>query len=205
MDLEPRDWSVVVVARWNLAILTPAGIGKYVFGLPADVPMEVLVPMDGLSPYIVRHPKDGIRAKTEQLRLLIEPEQMNYDTLDRAKQAAVCALTLLPVTPVVAAGINVGFGSPEPLEEVLRLLDSDIDRELTDATFTVASRTVVRSLKHGDGLLNVSISVGEKGSRLLCNFHRQSDQHEHLRDWLGAPVADIRSTVERLFGALHTS
>jgi hypothetical protein len=57
MALSPERWSVVIIGRWNRAILTPAGIAKRVFGEPETKLMDVEVPLDGLSPYRVRHPE----------------------------------------------------------------------------------------------------------------------------------------------------
>ncbi|MBM4033894.1 MAG: hypothetical protein FJ291_19250 [Planctomycetes bacterium] len=203
MFLEPRDWSVVVVARWNPAILTPAGIGKYVFGLPPGRDMEVYVPVDGLSPHIVRHPDGGIRVMLEHSRLKIELEERNYENLERAKVAAQTALRELPVTPAIAAGINVYFASKDPLLDCEGLLSSQLDDRLTDAAFEIVARSSVRTLRFQDGKLNLSIIVNEGGSTVMCNFHRESQNHDDLIAWLGLPVNDISSTVEKLLAALE--
>lgn len=69
MGLKATEWSVVVVGRWNRAILTPNGIAKRVFKLAELSQMVVAVPLDGVSPYIVKNPDQKIAATTDEGRL----------------------------------------------------------------------------------------------------------------------------------------
>jgi hypothetical protein len=198
MALQPADWSVVILGRWNRAILTPHGIAKWLFRLGEGKPVEVNVPLDGVSPYIVKHPMQQIVVMTDESRLLIQVAKANYQTLWHAMAAGVNALTALPQTPVYAAGFNINCRSKEVTSQMAYLLVSESEKALVDAGFKPLARTVGRSLEHGAGTLNVTVTGGEDGCGLSLNFHRGSEVVEELREWLQTPVEQVEATVKKV-------
>jgi len=206
MGLRPYEWSVIIIGRWNRAILTPAGIARRVFGLDEFKQLYVAVPLDGVSPYQVRHPTGNITVRTDETRLRIHLEKEDYQTLKYAMVAGASALTSLPETPVSAAGFNVGFLMPEITPELAAMVAGDIDSRLAGMEHDIAARTLGRSLEYGVGKLNIGISCERKVEaeefRLSCNFHRASEDTNDLKEWLQTPVDEVQSTIEKLLEAL---
>jgi len=204
MPLKPVNWSVVIVGRWNPAILTPAGIAQHVFGVKVDParPVEVLVPIDGLSPYVVKHPEHDVTARLDERRLRIEAQKPDYATLGEAMSAGRRVLETLPVTPFTAAGINVHFRTDGDMRRIIEIVSADIDGSLSDLGYTIKMRSVVRTLAWREGLINLSITGGEKGFEASFNFHKETRDGPKLVQWLEVPVAEVRSCVEKVLNGL---
>lgn len=201
MALQPTDWSVVIAGRWNCAILTPNGIAKRLFRLKEDQKVLVAVPLDSVSPYIVKHPTQEIRAMTDEGRLLIQATRSDYETLGYAMTAGVNALTSLPETPVSAAGFNVNFRTEEVSPETASLLVSESEKALVDAEFKLTTRIFGRSIEYGAGTLNVTMKGSDDSFSLSLNFHRGSKILEELKQWLQVSVEHVEETVGKILGA----
>jgi len=196
MNLNPFDWNVVIVGYWNRAILTPAGIGRRLFGLEEGTPVLVEVPMDGLGPHRVKYSDLTVTAETG--RLVVHADIPKYDLLDRARKAAILAMKSLPETPLIAAGFNVRVRIKDPSDELLTSLTSGLDNALSDAGFEIYSRSLRRKLKFKDGTLNLDVEEGDD-FRVIFNFDRQSSKKEDLIAWLQLPVAEIEDVVSSVF------
>jgi hypothetical protein len=196
MNLNPFDWNVVIVGYWNRAILTPAGIGRRLFGLEEGTPVLVEVPMDGLGPHRVKYSDLTVTAETG--RLVVHADIPKYDLLDRARKAAILAMKSLPETPLIAAGFNVRVRIKDPSDELLTSLTSGLDNALSDAGFEIYSRSLRRKLKFKDGTLNLDVEEGDD-FRVIFNFDRQSSKKEDLIAWLQLPIAEIEDVVSSVF------
>ena len=196
MSLKPHGWTVVVLAHWNTAILSPAGIKERLFALGESDQIDIQVPLDGVLPYRVKHPDDNIIAAAGEKRLLIEASEPNYETLGKAARIAKNALESLPVTPAWAAGINVNFKASTA--DVSRCFGEVLDNALSDGGREIVSRTAFRSLKYREGVVNLRIVSEPDNARVLLNFHRLSRSHDELKSWLGTPVADIEKETKAI-------
>ena len=174
MVIRPTDWSVVIAGRWNRAILTPAGIAKRLFNISESSQILVAVPLDGLSPYQVRHPEHDIVAMTDENRLIIMANKNTYACLGHAMDAGVNALEQLPATPVAAAGFNVNYHCSEVPPELGKLFEAAVDSRLAGISQDFKSRSIMRSLGYTNGALNVTLSWDNAGFKLQCNFFRPS-------------------------------
>ena len=114
MPLTPSEWNVVVLGRWNRAILTPSGIAKRLFCLDEETPVEVFVAVDALVPPQVKY--GGTVVVAGEDRLIAQPETPDFSALAGAMTIARRAMEELPETPVIAAGVNVKYTSKEPIE-----------------------------------------------------------------------------------------
>ncbi len=192
VSLEAFNWNVVVAGYWNPAILTPAGIARRLFGLAEGTPILVEVPMDGLAPYRVRH--DDLTVTAEMGRLVVSADVPRYDLLDRARAVSARAIDGLPETPLTAAGYNVRMKISEPPNDLLAASTCDLDALLSDAGFSIDSRGLRRSLKIGDGVLNLALQQG-KDATVDLNFHRQSSKKDELVAWLNYPITEVEKIV----------
>ena len=194
--MEAFDWNVVVVGYWNPAILTPAGIGRRLFGLKEGTPVLIEVPLDGLAPHRVKH--DGLTVTAERGQLTVLADDPKYAGLDRARAIAARAIGGLPETPLTAAGYNVRVRMEEPPSDLLTATKAPMDDLLSDASFTIESRGFYRSLSWKNGLLNLNIQHGND-LRVDLNFHRQSTEQDELLSWLREPIAEVEEVVSRVF------
>jgi len=192
MNVEPMNWNVVVVGYWNPAILTPAGIGRRLFGLPEGTPVLVEVPLEGLFPHRVKH--DDLTVTAEMGRLVVSADTPTYVLLDRAKEVAARAIEKLPETPLTAAGYNVRLRIGDPSDELLAATACEIDDLLSDAEFSIESWNTRRVLKMDDGVLNLSIEK-DKDVTVELNFHRPSTKPDELVTWLKRPIIEVEKTV----------
>jgi hypothetical protein len=196
MSLVGFDWNVVVIGFWNPAILTPGGIGRRLFGLEKGTPIAVEVPVDGLAPYRVTH--EEITVTAEPGRLTVYAKSPNYAILDRARSVAIRAIEDLPETPVTAAGFNIRVKVESLPEALIPAITPRLDALLSDADFSIETRLLSRALKHGDGLLNMSLEQKESLTVLL-NFDQRSTKGIDLVSWLRQPMDGVQSTVACIF------
>lgn len=202
MNVRRFDWSVVVRGRWNRAILTPAGIGKYVLGVASGTPVGVDVPIDGLACFRVRDPDEKLIVTADEARVLILLHDITYETLGLAMQAGARVLDKLPVTPVSAAGINLCFVFEPAPDAAVPMGDAPMDTKLADAGFEIRARNTTRTVPFEEGLLNVSVRLSGAKLRVLLNLHRGSASRGDLKSWLEKPVSGIREVVTRVLNVL---
>ena len=202
--LIPSNWSVVVAGKWNRSILTPKGVGRYVFDLKEGQEVSVLIPLDAFPIPIVKHPDHPIRAKAESNRLYIGLEISRYEVFEHAAKAGCNAIGNLPKTPLSAAGLNVDFRSKGAVNGVAQLLACEkADNALTDNDMTFGSREIKRSVMLDEGRLNLTIeSEMAGGCGLRFNFHREATNTDALIDWLETPQSKIESVVQRVLAGL---
>ncbi len=201
MPLAPKEWSVVVVGRWNRAILTPAGIGKRVFQIPEGTPLEVMIAIDAIAPPLVKHDKMVVVAASD--RLTVQPEICNFDELMKACTLASNAVKSLPETPLLAVGFNIKYTTERYFEPIDRVLISELDDLASDAHYDIVERQVHRAYKWGKGKINFVAALTDDGARTVAlNFELHSDSHSNHLDWLGHAPNAIQSEVEKIIGSV---
>jgi len=204
MSLQPFNWSVVILGRWNLAILTPARISKKIFKLKPQTQVKVAVPIDGISPYLVEHPTQKIRVEIDVSRLVINLTQINYQALQDAMLAGVNALKWLPETPISAAGFNVNFQTKSPTPNMAKLYcNATFDNQLAELGHSITSWALTRSVSYNTGLLNIAVSGNPDYFELSCNFHRKSNENQDLIEWLEIAVSDVETQVTEVLKKLN--
>jgi hypothetical protein len=199
MPLTPADWNVIVIGHWNRAILTPSGIAKRLFCLEEGTPIEVFVAIDTLAPSQVKHGGTVVMVGTD--RLIAQPETSDFQGLEGAMQIARRAMENLRETPVIAAGINVGYLCKEPLETLQRITrHSWWDDQLSDNKYEILGRALSRVLKWKGGQINFSVTEEPDSTfQVRFNFHRGSTNIHELIDWLSASITDLEGEVKRVF------
>ena len=196
MISEAYDWNVIIVGYWNRAILTPAGIAQRLLGLEPSTPLVVEVAMNGIGPTRVKH--DNLVIVPEARKLIITAEIATLDNFDRARNNGIKAIENLPETPLSAAGFNIRMKIDETPDQLLSALKTNIDDRLSDAGLIIEERSLTRTVRVGDGKLNLTI-YSEKELRVELNFHRQSTVNEELIAWLRLPIGDVKKKVNDIF------
>ncbi|MFZ2656883.1 MAG: hypothetical protein WAX69_18260 [Victivallales bacterium] len=198
MKLQPTTWSIVLVGWWNPAILSPAGISKHIFKLPQDEKIQVAIPLDGISAYIVSNPNETLDVHVEKERLQIDIKKCNYDSLAEGMQAALNALEVLPITPIKAIGYNLIFTAPSSCAELIAVTECPLDTQISDMGLKIIGRSFSRSITFGDGQVNFSVSGQPEKFHVNCNFHLGTQDQEKAKTWLRTPVAVIREKVRNI-------
>jgi hypothetical protein len=197
MPIIAEDWNVNIIGFWNRGIYTPAGISRHLFRLPANAPVQVLIPLDLPAPYQVQH--EGLTVMVGGDRLVIQPSPCNFARLVAASEIGRRALEHLPRTPFVAAGINVRFKSDGQIPGMEEITANAWDERLSDQGLEICERTVTRAIQRGNGRVNVTVNQKEDRSFLLgLNFDLQSDDVQQLQNWLTLTEADLGREVESI-------
>lgn len=195
MPIVPAEWSVVILGAWNRAILTPSGISKRLFGLPVGTQVEVMVPLDVLAPFKVKHGDTSVVAASD--RLIINPSDCTYANMGKAMEVGRTALGTLPETPVSAAGYNFKFVTKKSVPALARVVDHKLDSAFADRDLPVVSRSISRSVGWRDGEIRIAVSQeADESYAILLNFHKESDSTGTLREWLSVPLDEARKQVD---------
>jgi hypothetical protein len=201
MPLDPGDWNVVVLGRWNRAILTPQGIATRLLQLPPETEIGIAVPMDALGPYRVSHGDLVIMVSSAQL--IVEATENNFPSLQRAMRIAQRAMHSLPETPVSAAGFNIrcqGSGEDGLLAPLIAATELCWDQQFVRASLPISRRDVTWVADWEDGKITVNL-VREQQDRVLrvnLNFERTGNRDELLA-WVARPVEEVRVQAQRIF------
>lgn len=180
---QPFDWGVVIVGSWNVAILTPKWVSASLFGLRDDIPVQVQVAFDRVAPVRILH--DGIVVEPASDKLSVLPTEHTAAQLEKAGKIGQEALTQLPRTPVIAAGVNVRYRVAPLPDQLLKAFESTFDDSLTDAGERISRRGIRRGLSIDGGIINLDVyTEGDDGAQLLVNFHCEG-KHDELSRWLG--------------------
>lgn len=194
-------WLVVVVGRWNRAILTPLGISEKLFHLPKGTELQVLVPLDAIAPLKVSYQDLSVLVDGE--RVVIEPRVNSYPLLGRGMELGLTALNALPMTPVSAAGFNLAFEADASTGVLNHLFHADWDGRLEETGYPVASRESGRTCAWRDGDINLRI-VQKSGEpyTIFLNFNRTSSSATELMNWLQTKVEDVQGEVDKILKTL---
>ena len=199
MPLQPVDWNVVVLGRWNRGILTPQGIVTRLFKQPEGTQFNVEVPVDSLGPFKVLY--DDLVVIADYSRLIVEAPKNNYDNLGRAMSIAWRAMDCLPETPLQVAGYNIryrGSGTDELASPLMIATQHDWDNLFMNAGYPISQRTISRTADWEGGRIQVSLAR-ESGDTLslAINFERGGDRAS-MMEWLKMEIDDIRAQVKTI-------
>lgn len=200
MPLTPLDWNVIVIGRWNRAILTPAGIATRLFELPSGTEMDIEVPMDSIGPYRVGHDHLVVMVGNTQLRVEVTPN--DFPSLQNAMRVAYRAMNSLPETPVTAAGFNIrcsGESSDARLASLVEATQLRWDQQFAAMGYHIVRRDVTWVVEWEGGKISVNLAREQADSRfrIAMNFERIGIRQD-LMDWLARPVEQIKEQVRRV-------
>ena len=202
MALQPEDWNVVVLGRWNPALFTPAQISSRIFGLPQGTPIEVYVPIDDvLLPSRVKHDGMDIFANPAQLNVSIA--QCSFEKLDQGRKIASDAIEQLPKTPLIAAGFNIRYRADGLPSSLASRFSAELDRRFSDENFSILGRQFHRILAFQKGRLLVRVANDpDEKAEVMLNFELKSNEPNVLREWLGVPIREVRDAVTQVLSAV---
>ena len=197
MPLTPDNWNAVVAGRWNRAILTPSGIAHRLFELVEGTNIEVLMPLDEIGRYQVKH--DRCIVEVTKQHLLVQPVESSFENLHIASDICCKALASLPETPLTAVGINIRYAVSQDCQSIRNILTHASDLWLADHDETLVGRSHRRSLSFKQGMINIEVSTldGTEYS-ILFNVERASKSRSELTEWLRMDSAVLSGAIGRL-------
>src|SRR5262249_4627697 len=126
----------------------------------------------------------------------VAPVHNTFDNLIEATVVTRRALEDLPQTPVFAAGLNLTFKSDAEIVALRHVTASQWDDHLSDKSFVITSRSIVRSVEWRDAMINVTITLEPTGaSSVTFNFDYKSQSSEALKKWLDLEASEIKKQV----------
>jgi hypothetical protein len=190
MKPDLNKWTLVLAGRWNQHILTPAWVGKNIFGTP-KIEIETMI---GPTVGGVRYTTPNVRLIPSDVNLVVAARRADDETLECMEEVALKLLEFLPHTPLNAYGINFGFRREElgeGLASVFRL--SDVG-ELTSAGASILGTEISRALQFADSkeILNLKFTVERDTGGLVAhlNYHNQVGSAEDARKLLKGSLVD---------------
>jgi hypothetical protein len=200
MPSQPTNWNIIISGAWNLAILTPNGISRRLFDLPAGTPMEVQIAIDEPGSYRVQH--EGVIVTPSPRQLDLSVVKNDLVSLEKASQIGKKVLQALPETPVAAAGINIRYSLNPIPNELIDLTKSPIDDVYSDEGYTISETLTQRSLELQPGVINVQVKQMKDGNGVvLMNFHYASSSQTELEKWLSR-TAEFIEIAQKLLIAM---
>jgi len=199
--VHPEDWNVVVAARWNPALFTPAAISRRVFKLAEGTPIEVFVVLDDVQLPRIKH--DGMIVAPSTTQLVISPERCAFTRLERARQMARGVVNELSRTPLIAAGFNLRYRADAIPHSLAQRFSEELDHRFADNDFQIIGRQFHRVLRFNNGRLLVQVTRDPDGkAELLMNFEHRSKESAALSEWLSVPIEDVRDTAIRVLSTV---
>jgi len=170
-----------IVGSWNPAILNPNWLSNNVFHVDTvSIEMGLLQP-GGIQVSITANNVNIIPYKD---RVMIRPLNYESETLDLCDNYARELLTLLPHTPIAAAGVNMSFVLKEDYpDKLIQLFEDDDEGEITNDFASIQQKVYSRKLllSHRQNVeLNYkviydNISLANENISLEFNYHHPKE------------------------------
>jgi len=158
---DPAGWTAVLPGAWNTAIFTPAWIAHHLFQEEEEIAVELAVAF-GVDERLMRFPTKRIELRVSESRLVLNPIDLQAESLQEVNHAVNSVLRVLQHTPIAAIGFNFRFHSNEPgdrLREALAVPDAE---HLQEQGLAIRQSKSVKHLSGvevgGDPLLNLTLT-----------------------------------------------
>ena len=165
MKAELAEWSLVVVGKWNIAILSPEWLAREVFKQES---IAIMYPI--LGDIFPVFEANNMRVLARPDRVIFTPLKNDNATLQRIEEAAINALHILLHTPVSAFGENFHFIVDPPEDSVAGALNIR-DSELLTAEGRVGEVSVKRSIELDAHRLNITVARVQQRQKIELNYH----------------------------------
>lgn len=201
MKPQLTNWTIVVAGSWNVAILNPDWFAQNVLNVP-ELMIELTV--EGLQAKL-KYLHDDLIVIPQTDRVIFGCRRPDQISLAACERAAINLLNRLPVTPVTAVGINIGYEEANPPKEVASLFNLQDDQKFSAQDFVFISRSITRSIAFEDRILNFKAQHTDGGSIILfANFHKEVQNTEQAREALREKPYELANKFRDLLNNLYT-
>jgi hypothetical protein len=191
--------AIVLAGHWNPRIFVPEWlIGRVTKQTEIRLEVQVGGPLQ-------RYHFDGLVLTITDGQAGIGLHEVTRHSFEQAFLLAIKLLTELPHTPMIGAGVNLGFKTKGP--DVSRLLDAFSFRDtaaISDAGFTIESVRLERRLRQNDQIVNVSLGFeGNEVVDLGLNFHLDTRTCAVAREYLERGFDHFLTRAQTLMQAVY--
>lgn len=201
-------WTAVLPGAWNKAIFTPTWIAQHVFHEEGDITVELAVAF-GVDERLMRFPTKGIEFRVSETRLVLNPIDIQGESLQAVDHAVKSVLGVLAHTPIAAIGFNFRFLTAEPgerLQEALAVSDAE---QLQDVGLTLRQSKSVKKLGGvdvaGDPVLNLTLTRDHSTNSygLEFNYHYPRERIQGYAENVIMPLRDHAIRVLEAYGETY--
>lgn len=192
----PNNWNVVILGAWNQAILTPDWVSKNMFVTPEGTAVEVQVALDRVAPIRIKH--GAVTVSPGPDRLVASCGTSDEPSLEEAANVLRRALSELPRTPVLAAGVNRRYMFDPIPAELGDLVRSTLSGRLEGEGREANAHNMKVRVPWAGGNLNLELTLDETklAGAVSLNYELVSTDGPDLSAWLAKTRDMARDGVE---------
>lgn len=195
------EWNIIVAGSWNLAILNPDWVSKKIFETN-ELDVDLLI--DNFRPQI-RYKHEKVILAPESSRVTVGCTETTEAAIEQAEAACLRLIDSLPVTPLSAVGINVGFFEDNPSGHLLDGFNFKDNFKYAENGFEVATSEILRSISLPDCTLNFRVRQEADGNvSFHFNFHANTQDAENaklaLKKKASSRVGTATDILKKIYG-----
>jgi hypothetical protein len=189
----PDSWTIVILGRWNIAILNPKWLAANIFKekkLAVEFPIEPGLPLRIIGDKVMLIPRED--------RLIIGLTEVTNDILKRMESVAIQLLEKLPHTPIIKVGINFGYvidKAPDQLREHFPHPDSSV---FAHQKLKPVSRSYRWSYDDNGQTINMFFELKDEELIIRFNFDSSSPSTERAIESIKGRVIDHKRKTEEI-------
>lgn len=200
MQIKENSYSIVLVGKWNPAILAPNWIVANLFENNPSVQIEFSLTFDIPSRYKV----GNITISPAVDRIIFLSNDNSDESLKLMESAAIKLCDILNHTPLVAVGINFGYIEKVNKEKLLPLMEFSDTDEITNDGWNISNQSITRYLSKNGYLTNLTISIdGNSDFNFDFNFQYQTLNANQVSEHLSGKVVDYKNQAISLLNTLY--
>jgi len=189
----PESWTIVIVGRWNIAILNPKWLAANIFNekqIAVEFPVEPGLPLRITGDKVLLIPIED--------RIILGLTEISNGFLKRMEAIAIQLLEKLPHTPVVKVGINFGYiidKVPDQLREHFPNPDAPI---FADQKLKPISRSYRWSYEDNGQTINMFFELKDDELSIKFNFDSASPSTEKTIESIKGRVMGHKKKTEEI-------
>ena len=197
--MEPAgNWNIVVIGLWNENIFNIPWISAKLFG-QGDVRGEFPI----LPGFPTKYSAEGVEILPNSSNLTIQASVASDGILRQVEEKAVTILSLLPETPVRAAGFNYTFAEKDPSDILQGLFELDDTEPLSDSGIVPTKTVISRQAPHDPGIINLLLARTQDGIQITVNFHRDVQNATEAAEFLRGNAVEFKNQAIQMLKAVY--
>jgi hypothetical protein len=195
MQIKENSYSIVLVGKWNNAILNPGWLVENLFEGNPEVKIEFSLNADMPSRYII---KNIIIAPSTDRVIFISNDNSD-DSISLMESIAVKLCSILEHTPLVAVGVNFAYIEKVNKDKLLPLLNFSDNDSYSDNNWNISNQSIKRNLIKDHYNVNVSIAINKESDfELTFNYHYPATNVANIKECLVGKAIDYKNKAIEL-------
>lgn len=185
------ETSVVLVGKWNPAILTSDWLKVHVFDNAEDFKCEMYFPINDTS-LPIKINLEHVELFADPIHLVAKPKAGGKDSFKHCFEVMRLIIEKLQHTPLLALGINVSFVDKDGDDKFAGLVELNDSKVIDADTYALKNTNIIRSylLTKEQYTLNYAINYGAKEVAVKLNFDKQTNSFDEVFAQLDPDTSD---------------